>query len=196
MNEAIWVAGLALLAFVSTNVDSLLVLVPLLANQRADGVRVVAGYWLAFALVLALAWAGARIADQMIPVHQIGYLGIIPITFGAVGLWSLMRSGREQQPRRSSRTPGVLSTAVLVLSLSGDNLGVLIAFFADKPARLDAVIVTTLAAAALLWAMAARVLAGSPALRQPLERWGPRIVPVLMILVGLHILLDTASDVA
>ena len=92
--------------------------------------------------------------------------------------------------------PGVVSTAVLILSLSGDNLGVLLAFFADKPARLDGVIVTTLAAGALSWAMAARMLARTPALRRPLERWGPRIVPVLMILVGLHILLDTASDVA
>ena len=195
MNEAFWVAALALLAFVSTNIDSLLVLVPLLAGDRAHSTRIVAGYWLAFAVVLALGWLGARLADELIPVHSIGYLGIIPIAFGASALWKLRGSERAGEMQRSAPRPGILSTAALILPLSGDNLGVLLAFFADKPARLDAVILTTLVIAALLWAHAAATLARTPALRRFLERWGPRMVPVLMILVGLHILLDTASDV-
>jgi cadmium resistance protein CadD (predicted permease) len=194
--ELLEIAGVTLVAFVSTNLDSLLVLTPLLADERARIGRVIAGYWLALATVLALCWAGARVADQLVPTRVVGYLGLIPIAFGSAGLLRLLRGASSAAPAAAGRAlPGVVSTALLILSMSGDNLGVFLALFADKPARFDPVIVLTLAVAALGWAMATVAVARAGRIRRPLERWGPRVVPILVILIGTHILLNTATDV-
>ena len=37
-------------------------------------------------------------------------------------------------------------------------------------------------------------MSANPALRAGFARWGPRAVPLVLILMGLYILLDLASD--
>lgn len=193
MIELLLVAGVALLAFLSTNLDSLVVLVPLLA-ERQSALRVAGGYWLAVIMVVLASWLGARVADALIPTQWIGYLGVVPLALGAMGLWRAFRATRPETTT-AARAAGVLSTCLTILALSGDNLGVFIPLFADKPARHDPIVLLTLVSAALAWVGLAAVVSRLPLLRRGFERWGPRAVPILMILLGIHILMNTASDV-
>jgi cadmium resistance protein CadD (predicted permease) len=191
MSEAFLLASVAALGFAATNVDSLLLLVSLLAE---GGVRrvVLVGYGLSIVLVVGVAWFVAQLGDWL-PARAVDLLGFIPLAMGVyalVGLWRENGSGQPATPAATS----VPAVAILMLSISADNFGVLIPLFAETPRPGDGVIATAVLASGLLWCGLALRLSQSTVLRGLFNRWGPRAVPLILIFMGIYILMDSATD--
>ncbi|MDJ0608380.1 MAG: hypothetical protein QNJ67_05345 [Kiloniellales bacterium] len=181
------------LAHVATNFDNmalLFALMPSLGPRRAAGGF--AGSQLVALLAALLLGGGGGAA---LPAGWISWLGLVPIGLGLRGLWTNLRPGSAEA--KLGRAPAsFLLTLLLFLSLTSDSFVVMTALFADSSATYDpAVFAGGLASIAGLSAAAfllARVAARAAALVRRLETLGP----VAMILAGLYVLLDTATDVA
>lgn len=187
-------AGLLFLtaaAFVATNVDSLLLLVGMLAMGRSSWAPLT-GYATATLLVVGGCFALARAGD-LLPPEVLGWFGLIPLCLGVLGLIDLWRhaEGAGEPP---SLPVHFLAAAVLFLSVSGDNFAVFVPLMAESPYRADVVISIAMLALAACWAALARWLARAPGRSLAIRRLAARVVPFLLVAIGLYILLDTPTD--
>src|SRR4029453_17783135 len=81
MEGAVDIAGIAVTAFVSTNIDNLLLLTVLLGQSVQKKLAVFLGYLSAVFAVVAVGFGTSRLADAL-PSSALGYLGIVPLTMG------------------------------------------------------------------------------------------------------------------
>ena len=192
MNEILLAAAVAATAFVSTNLDNLIVLTALLAvaERRAP---VLAGYGMVMLGVVGVALALALLG-RVIPVEAVGLLGLVPLTMGIRGLLRRGGDGAES-PSVAAARGGVGAVVAGLAPLSGDSLAVMVPLLAENPPRLQLVSTTAWCAMALLSAVLAALLVSMPGPRETLARVGTRIMPLLMIVLGLYILADTPTDV-
>jgi cadmium resistance protein CadD (predicted permease) len=196
MEDALAIAGVALTAFVSTNMDNLVLLTALLGQRGQRAAAVLVGYVASIAIIAACGLVAARAADA-IPLRVIGYLGFVPLAMGVHRLSGALRSATA-----IAEAPGVPSTlgvggvAVLTLSNGADTLAVLLPLFAETPEPLTIVLAATLVVAALIWFVLATRIAGHSWVRARVAKVERLLVPLLLIAVGLYILLDSPTDTA
>ena len=185
--------AISTVAFVSTNIDNLLMLSALLAMSSSRPLPVISGFLLATLLVIGTALLIARLGD-FVDTRYVGLLGLIPIALGLRGLMTLVRN-KDTPAETQKASPGVWRAAAIILPMSGDSVAVYVPLIADTAAGLDAVAAGTLFAAAVITATAAQLLVSRPALSTRVEWLGKRLMPWLMIGVGVYVLADTPGDV-
>jgi cadmium resistance protein CadD (predicted permease) len=207
MSPVIVLAGVAVTAFVSTNVDAFLLLVANAARAPLSRRAAAAGFVGATVVVLAVAWALAA-ASAVIPPASTGLLGLVPLGLGLKELVALIRR-RAARARRRAASPDAPPSShpppsdsirfaealVLHLSLSADNLAVYSALLADTLPRLRPVVTATTLVLALVWTLLARAAIRVPGLSPALLRRGHAVMAALLIAVGVYILVDTETDV-
>lgn len=193
MAEAWILVAISAAAFVSTNLDNLLMLAALLAISPRRPASVLAGYMFAVVLVVVTALLIATVGD-LIDTRYVGLLGLIPIGLGLRGLLALLRDHSKRSTERQADV-GFWRTAALILPISGDSLAVYVPLLADTAHGLDAVVTATLLVSALVLAGTASLLVSRPVLSSRLGWLGERLMPWLMIGVGIYVLADTPTDV-
>jgi cadmium resistance protein CadD (predicted permease) len=183
--------GVTIVTFIGTTLDNLLMLVVL----RVSGTprrEIATGFLSGSAVTLVLCAMGTALPSVM-PVQRIGLLGAIPISLGVLGLVSTLR-GASPDATPSARS-GVLGIATLQIASSLDTLAAFMPLFADTVFPDGYVIAGGFVLMSLAWLRASRALARSPGITRlirPLERFAR---PLVLILVGLYVLSNTASDV-
>lgn len=193
MSEVWILVAISAAAFVSTNLDNLLVLAAILAMSPTRPAPVLAGYLSAAVLVIGTALLIARVGD-LIDARYVGLLGLIPVALGLRGLLRLLRG--NSAPGTALRTEaGFWRTIVVILAISGDSLAVYVPLLADTSPGLDPVAVVTLLTSAGIAAGTARLLVSRPAVGTRVTWLGDRLMPWLMIGVGIYVLADTPTDV-
>ena len=196
MNELVAVVGLSSLTFVSTSFDNFTLLLGFFADDEYPRRQVVGGYLVAVVVVLLGAWTASAAVEQA-PSTYLGYLGLIPLTLGLVGLYRLVRfAGPSVPAAEPTATKGFLPVLFVMLANSGDSLSVYVSVFADTAENLEVPILATAAALALAYASIARWLVTRSGLAGPIQRVARAVLPFLLIGIGAYILLDTGTDVA
>ena len=175
-------------AYAATNIDNLLIMATLSAGS-GKRTHLVAGFLVASAGVLLIASSAAFI-ERLVPPEVLGYLGLVPL---AIGLYLLLftRPQTQEPAARSTAWPAV---ALLLFANSGDTIFAVGPLFAesDNDARLGLVIGFVLVAS--VWLLLILNISERVARSGVLSRLGPRLAPWMMILVGLYILSDSATD--
>ena len=172
--------GLAV--FAATNVDGLFLTAALLSSSPSRPWPVVlgtcAGIGALYAASIALALAAAAI-----PAGAIALLGLVPL---GLGLKQIFSSRKDET--RLPAGHGVLAVAGVNIAAGGDNVGVYTPLFATITGEAIALYgaVFAVLTGALCWA--AHRLVSHPALGSPVRRWGPRLVPWVLIGLGVWIL--------
>ena len=182
---------LSCVAFVSTNLDNLLVLTALRAAGSPR--RMVAGYAAAVVLVMAVG-AGFGFADDWLAPGQVGWVGWVPLALGGYQL-AVFLAGRATGTRRRGQVAGAAGAFVVFAAMSTDSIAVLGPLVADTANHLESLVLAGWAGMAVVWIWLSGRLASRPSVAAATERLGGWLAPVLMILVGCYILLDTVSDV-
>jgi cadmium resistance protein CadD (predicted permease) len=123
------VLGIAVGAFVGTNIDNAVVTVVMVVAAPAERARrIAAGQVLGFCL-LVIAAAGMAVLLFEIPTRVIGLLGLVPLAIGIRGLFGLRhRESRSRLARRAVGS-GFVSAALVTIGAGGDNLAVYIPLF-------------------------------------------------------------------
>lgn len=176
-------------AYAATNVDNLLIMASLSAGRASRG-HLVVGFVVASCTVLLIA-SMAVFIDRLVPPEVLGYLGLVPIS---IGTYLLLFSGAEAQ-QATSRTATWPAVSGLLLANSGDTIFAIGPMFAESgsDARLGLALGFALTAAVWLFL----ILGASKRVARSvlLSRLGYRLAPWMMVLVGLYILSDSATDV-
>jgi cadmium resistance protein CadD (predicted permease) len=89
------------------------------------------------------------------------------------------------QPLRHSQ---ILGVAALTIASGGDNIGVYLPLFATWPWRNCAVLILVFLIMTAAWCFVAHWLAQHRSLRAPIAKWGARLVPVVLLILGFRIL--------
>lgn len=195
MEGALSVIGVAVLAFAATNLDNLLLLVALAPRECETPASLVGGALLASAATLALG-IGASLAADLVPQRWLGALGFVPLALGLRELGRLLRSPPEAAGVKAHGAPalGTPGLAGVLLANSGDTLAALVPLLAETRRALLPLVALAVLTTALLGCGVARWTASHARLGPLLQRIAPRLVPLVLIAVGLYVLANTAGD--
>ncbi|MDH6576807.1 cadmium resistance transporter [Kitasatospora sp. MAP5-34] len=179
----------AVLAFLGTTVDDLIVLTALFMARRSRGspraVAIIAGQYAGFGAVLGLALLGAA-GLRILPDRWVGLLGLVPIGFGVCGLWRLRGDPQHIPPAPASTAPRI---AIIVFANGADNISVFTPLFRTLHAT-GSLLATALFLALIgLWCGVGALLGAHGALVAGLGRVSHWLIPAVFITVGALILI-------
>ena len=174
----------SIIAYISTNIDDIFVIMILLASAGAAKARLIAGHFLGVGLITVISMLGA-FGLQNLPLKYVGLLGLVPIALG-IKAWF----DRDEEESEAKGT-GVLSMAMITLGNGADNVGVYIPLFTgfSGPERIGAVII--FAVMTSLWVWLANSLAEFPKVKAVIEKYKSIAIPVVFIALGVFIILDS-----
>lgn len=197
MNELLIIIGVTAGAFISTNLDNLLLLATMYSRYFRHPWVVTAGYFVGMNLIAAITIAVGELGD-LIPLAYLGLLGVIPMLMGVFALWKLFRGpGTEEAdgPFVGNSTIAIFFALISIqLSNGTDTIITFSALYADSSNPSDYIVAPTFFAMVTIFAGLAYYSVRHPKLGQVLSRYGQYITPFILILVGYYILSNTASD--
>ena len=189
--------GLAVVVFVSTNIDDLFVLLGFFADPRFRARDVVIGQYAGIGALYG-ASVVSSLVSLVVPVEYIGLLGVAPIVVGARRLRDLTRRqevpGEEpaDHPKAGSRGR-TLSVAAVTIANGGDNIGIYTPLFATRSGTDIAVIGVVFAVLIATWCLVARWMVVHPWLGAPIRRYAGRVVPFVLIGLGVLVLYEAGT---
>jgi cadmium resistance protein CadD (predicted permease) len=197
MKSLVALLGLAIVLFLSTNVDDLVVLIAFFANSRFRARDIVAGQYAGVAVLFIVSAAGALLS-LVIPEAYLGLLGIFPILVGIGKLLELRQDRAESAPTKDSvATTGshgnIASVALVTVANGGDNIGVYIPSFAVHSGSQVAIIAVVFVAMTALLCLLAHWMVSHPRLGAPLRRYGHILAPLVLIALGILIIYNAGS---
>lgn len=201
----------AIAAFFSTNIDDLFVLTALFGMKSLSRWQVVAGQYLGFAVLTGLGLAGS-LGVLVVPRPLIGLLGLFPVYLGVRGFFAGKR-GRgqtEEEPQETALTGAapsiwpeskaqalsgmkVLQVALITVGNGGDNIATYIPLFAQASPLAGIATAGVFFALIGIWCYAGYRLRHNSRVAGALERYGHRIVPTVLIGLGVYILLKSGT---
>lgn len=189
--------GLAIILFVSTNLDDLFVLIGFYAHSAFRARDIVAGQYMGMAVLFMVSVVGALLS-LVIPKAPLGLLGIFPIL---IGIGKLL----ELRPDRDTTAPtnklgvkagshgNIFSVALVVIANGGDNVGIYVPSFAIRSGGQLAIIGLAFVAMTGLLCMLAHRMVSHPRLGAPLRRYAHIFAPMILIAIGILILHEAGS---
>jgi cadmium resistance protein CadD (predicted permease) len=187
--------GLAIVAFASSNVDDIFVLVGFFADSRLRARNIVIGQYLAIGALVVVSIAASLISLFLTPAY-VGLLGVLPILIGIKRLVGLRHDAKEKRPpdeRHSGTLAQIAPIVVVTIANGGDNIGVYGPLFATQSTPQIAITVIVFAVMTAVWIAVARWLLNHPKVGTPIRRRGHRVIPFVLVGLGLYILYDAKS---
>lgn len=192
----------ALLAFASTNVDDLFILMVLFTatSQSFRPSNILAGQYLGIITLIGISLIGSLIGI-VIPKVYIGLLGFFPIYLGIRKLFD-KNDDEDDSPAitpgkkyilSSVISPATLSVASITIANGADNIGIYIPLFVNL--SIPNLILTTsiFLAMVLVWVKTAEYLVQHPRLKHTLARYNHVLFPCILIGLGIYILIESRS---
>ena len=196
MPELLPQIAIAVMVFVSTNIDDIFLLAAFFSDRKLTARSVVLGQCLGIAVLVAVSTVVAWLS-MALPEGWISLLGLVPLYLGLKQVKSLWTAAdesaeddeiqlQEQQMARGLHSQ-MLGVAGVTIANGGDNLGVYIPMFANSLAAIP-LFVIVFAVMTLLWCFLGHVLVNNQIFGHWIRRYGHKILPVVLILLGLDIL--------
>ncbi len=189
-------------AFAATNVDDIVILTLFFArvDKTLRQRHIVAGQYLGF-LGLIVASLPGFLGGMIIPKVWLGWLGLLPI---AIGIHYLLQPATDHitlqttVPQKQLHFASILSpqtyqVAAVTLANGGDNIGIYLPLFAKSNLAELAIILSVFLTMIGVWCGIADQLARQPLLSGALSRYGHRLVPFVLIGLGIFIFIDSGT---
>ncbi len=188
--------GLAAVVFISTNIDDIFLLAAFFADKKLKGRSVVFGQIAGISVLVAVSCLVAWLSLAL-PGGWISLLGLVPLYLGLSQLKSLWTDAddaaeddeiqlKEQQMEKGMHSQ-VMAVAGVTIANGGDNLGVYIPMFANSLASIP-LFVAVFAVMTLIWCLLGYILVNNRVFGHLIRKYGHKILPVVLILLGLDIL--------
>ncbi len=196
MYEVLPQITIAILVFISTNVDDIFLLAAFFADKKLTARTVVLGQLLGIGTLVAVSTLVAWLS-MALPEGWISLLGFVPLYLGLKQIKSLWTDaddsaeddeiqGQEHQMEQGLRSQ-LLAVAGVTIANGGDNLGVYIPLFANSLTAIP-LFVVVFGLMTLLWCFLGHVLVNNKVFGHWIRRYGHKILPVVLILLGFDIL--------
>lgn len=196
--EIFALSGLVVGSFVATSIDNLLILVVLLGANAKRRSAVLMGFFIATVAVMCASALGLLLGS-LVGAGMIGYFGAVPLFLGCHMLYKAWSSsGHESLDIVGADGSGGraiwFSTFILMFSNSGDSIAVFLPLLAESNGAALLVIVCTYVLSAVVWAALSCLISGRRELAVRIEARAEKIIPWMMIGVGIYILMDSSTD--
>jgi len=203
----------AAIAFISTNIDDLFVIMLLFTQAgRSLGRSDVYKGQLAGIAVLTTVSMLAAAGLSVFPLEYTGLLGLVPIILGirlAAGEFSGKRTAEDEDEkleirghgiadgisRRLSRfaRPQMLGVMSMTIAGGGDNIGIYVPMFAGMNMAELATTATVFAVLTLAWCRIGSTLSRHPLLQRVIRRYEKILVPVVFACMGVYIIVENGT---
>jgi cadmium resistance protein CadD (predicted permease) len=197
MEPLLTVTGIAMVAFASTNVDDAFVLVAFFSDKSFSTGDVVMGQYCGVATLYVLSLIAALVS-VVIPKPVLGLLGLIPVAIGISKAYKLWRRPIKEGDFRPAACVGsrhrILAVAGVTIANGGDNIATYSALFANLHRSALPLVGLVFALMTGAWCVAAFWLVNHRALGAPFRVYANRVVP--FVLIGLGLLILIKSDAA
>jgi cadmium resistance protein CadD (predicted permease) len=184
------------LAFVSTNIDDVFLLMMLFAPpERFSGKQIIAGQFLGISALIILSLLG-MLAGFLVAKQYIGLLGFFPIYLGIRNLARKENNNIEPVvavPRSGVFffiDPLVISIAGVTIANGGDNVGVYVPFFSTISRNQLMISITVFLLLTFILTRLVKILVTHPVVAERFKV-SSKVFPFLLISLGLYILADT-----
>jgi cadmium resistance protein CadD (predicted permease) len=193
MHSFLALIGLAIVVFVSTNLDDIFVLIGFFADKNFRPRDVVVGQYMGVC-ALYLISAIAALISLVIPTAYIGLLGLAPIAIGIKKFYCLLRNQETELSVAGTGGHGRrLTVAVVTMANGGDNIAMYTALLAACE-RFDMPVVGIVFAIIIgFWCLGAHWLVNHRAIGLPIRSQAHRIVPFVLIGLGILIFIKTGA---
>jgi cadmium resistance protein CadD (predicted permease) len=183
---------LAIVTFVITNIDDLLLLTFYFASGKYGSKAIVTGQYTGITILILVSLTGL-VFKNIISEEWIGLLGIFPVMIGIKELWANRDKNDERQevpPASTTSAKGVWSVALITIANGGDNIGVYTPLFAKTsisylPFYLGVFLILT-----GVWCYLGYYLISHERLKLVLAGYGKSLFPFFLIGLGLYIMKD------
>lgn len=211
MNNLISAVTVGVTTFAATNIDDIIILMLFFSqvSARFRPRHIVIGQYLGFAVLIAASLPGF-FGGMLLPKAWIGLLGLLPITIGLRQFWQLKEKEEQVQtvslsssteksrlPLISALTnlfePQVYHVAAVTIANGGDNIGIYVPLFASSNLFSLSTILIIFLGLISVWCYVAYWLSSRPAIAPILTRYGHRIVPFVLIGLGIYILVESGT---
>lgn len=210
MNELAQAMISGITSFAATNIDDIVVLMLLFStvNQSFRPQHIVAGQYLGFACLIAASLPGF-LGGLIIAREWLGLLGFVPIAIGVHHLLhaeadpSIQTISHQLATKQSSSsvgsalahllTPQTYKVAGITIANGGDNIAIYVPLFANSSFVQLGILLATFFSLIAVWCGIAYYLTCHPAIARNLTRYGHRVVPFVLIGLGLFMLLESQS---
>jgi cadmium resistance protein CadD (predicted permease) len=188
--------GIGIAAFVSTNIDDLFILMIFFATLRLPSVQIILGQYIGMGSLMGISLVGSLIT-LIVPRNIIGLIGLFPIAIGIKELLELYNKGDKEEDekltkklRRKKIQLPFLTVAAVTFS-GGEEIGVYTTLFATNngvEAIITLISVTMVLTA--FWCFLANYLVKHSLLADIFRSIGSRVLPYVLIGLGLYILAE------
>jgi cadmium resistance protein CadD (predicted permease) len=194
------IIGLGIVAFVATNIDDLFILMVFFAKRSFQSHQIVLGQYIGMGLLLGVSLAGSLVA-LVIPHNLIGLIGLIPIAVGIKELLDLRKKDDENDTdyeavtKRISRNKWtaylpILTVATITFS-GGEEIGIYTTVFATYNGLSDIIsIVSVVMVLTGAWCTTAKYLVNHTFLATRFRHIADRVLPFVLIGLGIYILAE------
>jgi cadmium resistance protein CadD (predicted permease) len=183
--------GKAIITFAITNIDDLLILSVYFGNARFHSRSIVAGQYLGIVILVLVSLVGILLGS-VLENHWLSLLGIVPVMLGIKDLlFSGDDDGTSVAEERSLRTRfQFLNVAFVTIANGGDNIGVYMPLFANLSRFEISGFVIVFLILTGVWCGFAYYLTRHPLIKDVFARYGKRILPYFLIVLGIDIMWD------
>jgi cadmium resistance protein CadD (predicted permease) len=133
----------------------------------------------------------------VIPAAYVGLLGVAPLMIGLKKLWDHWSDDESDKGTQASLTVRShakwLTVAAVTIANGGDNIGIYTPLFATQAVWEILVTIAVFAIMTIIWCLAAGWLVNHPMLGKPIRRYGQRVLPFVLIGLGILILYEAQS---
>jgi cadmium resistance transport/sequestration family protein len=211
MNQLITAFTEGVIAFTATNIDDLVILLLFFAqvNSKFRYRHIVIGKYLGFVAIILASLPGF-FGGLVVQRELIGLLGILPIAIGIKELLNRQTNETDIQTvttdfKQSSHPNPVLSfllsilhpptyqVAAVTLANGGDNISIYIPLFAGHNLASLVVILVVFLLMVGVWCAITYLLTRQATIAYVLSRYGKKIVPFVLISLGLFILYERGT---
>jgi cadmium resistance transport/sequestration family protein len=184
----------SIIAFASTNIDDIFILMLFFANKEYQTKQVILGQYLGIVALILISLIGSLIG-LLFDQKYIGLLGLLPIYFGIRSIIKLFQNKRESEQeetrldtRKSNKT---FSVAAVTFANGGDNIGIYIPLFATLLIHQKAIMISIFLVMVAVWCLVAWYLSKHRTIARTIEKYGHIITPIVLILLGIYILYES-----
>ncbi|HZB16362.1 MAG TPA: cadmium resistance transporter [Nitrososphaeraceae archaeon] len=198
------IVGVGIAAFVSTNIDDLLILIAFFATPRFPPFQIVLGQYIGMGSLIAVSLLGLLIA-LVVPRNLIGLIGLFPIAIGIKELLELHKKSNDyhnkdneeeqlakQHLQRSKKIAYLPFLTVAAVTFSGgEEIGIYTSLFAtNNEVSQIIMLVSVVMVLTGFWCGLANYFVNHSFLADRFRHITARLLPFVLIGLGIYILVE------
>jgi cadmium resistance protein CadD (predicted permease) len=190
--------GVGVAAFVSTNIDDLFILMVFFATPRFPFFQIVLGQYIGMGSLIGVSLAGSLIT-LVLPRNIIGLIGLFPIIIGIKELLELRKKGDDEYEKITKRLLrsrkkihlSFLTVAAVTFS-GGEEIGIYTTLFViNNEVGAIITLISVVMVLTAFWCLLANYLVKYSFLADIFRSIGSRVLPYVLIGLGIYILAET-----